>query len=568
MGLLDGKHIVVTGVLTDASLAYAVARVAAEEGADLVLTGAGRGLSLTRRTARKLPGGDDIPVFELDVTDAGHADAVRDAVAAHWDRVDGVLHAIGFAPQSLLGDNFMGATWDDVAVALHISTYSLKVLADAFVPLMTDGGAFVGLDFDNSVTFPAYNWMGVAKSALQSLNRYLARELGSARIRCNLVAAGPVRTMAAKSIPGFALFEDIWDERAPLGWDINDPEPVAKACVALLSDWFPATTGEVVHVDGGFHSTGCGRSTRRIAREPVGDGVVAVPAPAPRQPRRLVPVGARRLRRRGGARRPGAAVGRLLGVPLVPRDGPRVVRGSRRRRGDERGVRQHQGRPRGATRRRRHLHGRGAGDDGSRRVADDGVPHAGGRPVLRRDVLPEADVPAADRRDQPPHGATAGTSSTATSWRWAKRSPSRHGSAPLRRRPGRRWSRPPSTRSSARSIRTGAGSGRRRSSRRRWRSTCSWPRRSTVGVRRRESTPLLLAAVSTSLDAMASGGIYDHVGGGFARYSVDERWLVPHFEKMLYDQALLVRVYAHAAAAVSVDRWRHVGRRDRRLRAP
>lgn len=256
MGLLDGKNIVITGVLTDASLAFAVARIAREEGAELVLTGAGRGLSLTKRTARKLPGGDEIPVFEFDVTVAEHADAVREAVAAHWDRVDGVLHAIGFAPQSLLGDNFMGATWDDVAVALHISTYSLKALADAFVPLMANGGAFVGLDFDNSVTYPAYNWMGVAKSALQSLNRYLARVLGSQGIRCNLVAAGPVRTMAAKSIPGFALFEDIWDERAPLGWNVNDPEPVAKACAALLSDWFPATTGEIVHVDGGFHSTG------------------------------------------------------------------------------------------------------------------------------------------------------------------------------------------------------------------------------------------------------------------------------------------------------------------------
>ena len=269
MGILDGKNIVVTGVLTDASLAYAVARVARQEGANLVLTGAGRGLSLTKRTARKLPAGDEIPVFEFDVTDASHADAVRQAVAAHWDRVDGVLHAIGFAPQTLLGDNFMGATWDDVAVALHISTYSLKVLADAFVPLMTVGGSIVGLDFDNSVTFPAYNWMGVAKSALQSLNRYLARELGPSGIRCNLVAAGPVRTMAAKSIPGFAQFEDIWDERAPLGWDINDPQPVAKACVALFSDWFPATTGEIVHVDGGFHSTGAAsRSTNTATAEP------------------------------------------------------------------------------------------------------------------------------------------------------------------------------------------------------------------------------------------------------------------------------------------------------------
>ena len=139
---------------------------------------------------------------------------------------------------------------------MHVSAYSLKALADAFVPLMTDGGSFVGLDFDNRVAWPAYNWMGVAKSALQSVNRYLAKELGPQGIRCNLVAAGPVRTMAAKSIPGFSKFEDIWDERAPLGWDINDPEPVAKACVALLSDWFPATTGEIIHVDGGFHAVG------------------------------------------------------------------------------------------------------------------------------------------------------------------------------------------------------------------------------------------------------------------------------------------------------------------------
>ena len=272
MGLLEGKNIVITGVLTDASLAFGVARIARDEGANLVLTGAGRGLSLTKRTARKLgdnPDGSEIPVFELDVTDASHVDAAREEVAAQWDRVDGVLHAIGFAPQSLLGDNFMGARWDEVAVALHISTYSLKALADAFVPLMRGGGSFVGLDFDNSVTFPAYNWMGVAKSALQSLNRYLARELGPKGIRFNLVAAGPVRTMAAKSIPGFALFEDIWDERAPLGWDINDPTPVAKACVALLSDWFPSTTGEIVHVDGGFHSTGAAGTPTPPAEEAV-----------------------------------------------------------------------------------------------------------------------------------------------------------------------------------------------------------------------------------------------------------------------------------------------------------
>jgi meromycolic acid enoyl-[acyl-carrier-protein] reductase len=254
MGLLDGKRLVITGVLTDASLAFSVARLAQEEGADVVLTGAGRGLSLTERTARKLP--KPAAVHELDVTVPDHLASVREAVAAEWDAIDGVLHAIGFAPPSCLGGNFMTATWDDVSVAMNVSAYSLKALADAFVPLMPRGGSIVGLDFDATVAWPAYDWMGVAKAALESTARYLARELGPQQIRVNLVAAGPIRTMAAKSIPGFAAFEDAWQERAPLGWSITDAEPVAKACVALLSDWFPATTGEMVHVDGGYHSIG------------------------------------------------------------------------------------------------------------------------------------------------------------------------------------------------------------------------------------------------------------------------------------------------------------------------
>ena len=254
MGLLDGKKIVITGVLTDASLAYGVAALARAEGADIVLTGAGRALKLTQRTARKL--GDDIDVFELDVTVPEHGVAVRDALADKWGRVDGVLHAIGFAPEVCLGDDFLAAQWDDVAIAMHISAYSLKALADAFLPLMADGGSFVGLDFDNRQAWPAYNWMGVAKSALQSVSRYLAKEVGPRGIRSNLVAAGPIKTMAAKSIPGFSQFEDVWDDRAPLGWDVTDSEPVARAVVALLSDWFPATTGEIIHVDGGYHAIG------------------------------------------------------------------------------------------------------------------------------------------------------------------------------------------------------------------------------------------------------------------------------------------------------------------------
>jgi len=254
MGLLSGKRIVVTGVLTDASLAFGVAKLAQDEGAEVVLTGAGRGLSLTERTARKLPA--PTPVFEFDVSDVTHVDRVRAQVADHWDRVDGVLHAIAFAPPVCLGGTFMEAGWDDVAVALHVSAYSLKTLADAFVPLMTAGGAIVGLDFDATVAWPAYDWMGVAKAALESTSRYLARELGRRQIRVNLVAAGPVRTMAAKSIPGFSKFEDVWADRAPLGWDVNDGSAVAKACVALLSDWFPLTTGEMLHVDGGHHAIG------------------------------------------------------------------------------------------------------------------------------------------------------------------------------------------------------------------------------------------------------------------------------------------------------------------------
>ena len=254
-GLLDGKKILVTGVLTDDSLAFGVARIALEQGAEIVLTGAGRGLGLTKRMARRLP--SEPEVLELDVTVPDHVAAVRDHLAERWGRVDGALHAIGFAPASCLGGGFMDAPWEDVAVALQVSAYSLKTLAEVVVPLMTEGGSIVGLDFDNRVAWPAYDWMGVAKSAFESTSRYLARDLGSKGIRVNLVAAGPIKTLAAKNIPGFATFEDAWDVRAPLGWDVKgDHEAVGRACVALLSDWFPKTTGELLHVDGGYHAIG------------------------------------------------------------------------------------------------------------------------------------------------------------------------------------------------------------------------------------------------------------------------------------------------------------------------
>ena len=254
MGLLSGKRLLITGVLTDASLAFAVAQFAAAEGAEIILTGAGRGLRLTERTARKLEGSPE--VLELDITRPDHGEAVREALADRWGTVDGALHAIGFAPQVCLGGDFMAAGWEDVSVALEVSAYSLKALADVVAPLMSNGGSLVGLDFDASVAWPVYDWMGVSKAALESVARYLARDLGRQGIRVNLVAAGPIRTMAARSIPGFAAFEEAWGGRAPLGWDVNDAEPVARACVLLLSDWLGATTGEILHVDGGYHAMG------------------------------------------------------------------------------------------------------------------------------------------------------------------------------------------------------------------------------------------------------------------------------------------------------------------------
>lgn len=254
MGILEGKQVLVTGVLTDQSIAFHVARLAQEQGATVVLTSFGRALSLTRRTASRLPA--QAPVVELDVTSDTDLASLESRLREHVDGLDGVLHSIGFAPESALGGRFLSTPWSDVSVALEVSAYSLKALAVACRPLLRDGSAIVGLDFDASVAWPTYDWMGVAKAALEATTRYLARDLGPQGVRVNLVAAGPIRTMAAKSIPGFEDFESVWQARAPLGWDLDDPGPAARACVALMSEWFPATTGDIVHVDGGVHSQG------------------------------------------------------------------------------------------------------------------------------------------------------------------------------------------------------------------------------------------------------------------------------------------------------------------------
>jgi enoyl-[acyl-carrier protein] reductase I len=252
-GLLAGKRLLITGVITDASIAFSVARTAQENGATVVLTGFGR-MSLVERIAKRLP--QPPPVIELDVTDPEHLGALPEKVREHVDGLDGVVHSIAFGPQSVLGGEFLNAPWEDVAKALQVSTFSYKSLATACLPLMSSGGSIVGLTFDATKAWPVYDWMGVAKAGLESASRYLALHLGKQGIRSNLVSAGPLRTMAAKSIPGFEQFEQAWAQRAPLGWDLQDPEPTARAVCALLSDWFPATTGEIVHVDGGYHALG------------------------------------------------------------------------------------------------------------------------------------------------------------------------------------------------------------------------------------------------------------------------------------------------------------------------
>jgi enoyl-[acyl-carrier protein] reductase I len=255
MGILDGKRILVAGVTMDSSIGFAVARVAQEEGATVVVSNFGRALTITKRIVGRLP--QEAPVVELDVTDDSHLERLPDLLREHVDGLDGVVHSIAYGnPETLLGGRFLTGPWPDVAQAVQVSAYSLASLAVACKPLMGPGSSVVGMTFDATVAWPAYDWMGVAKAGLESCSRYLARNLGPDGIRVNLVSAGPLKTLAAKAIPGFEGLETMWKDRAPLGWDETDHEPTAKAVVALLSDYFPATTGEIVHVDGGFHSTG------------------------------------------------------------------------------------------------------------------------------------------------------------------------------------------------------------------------------------------------------------------------------------------------------------------------
>ena len=253
--LLQGKRLLITGVLTPQSIAFATAQVCQEQGAELVLTSFGRAMSLTQKSARRLPTPAD--VLEMDANDPAHVDAVRDDLSSRWGRLDGFLHAIAFAPQDALGGNFLQTPWESVQTAFQTSAFSLKAIAAGMLPLMRErGGAIASLDFDATVAWPVYDWMGVCKAGLESVTRYLARDLGPHGIRVNTVSAGPLKTTAAKGIPGFEQVADGWAARAPLGWDVADPAPVAKAIAFTLSDFAAGITGEMIHVDGGFHAIG------------------------------------------------------------------------------------------------------------------------------------------------------------------------------------------------------------------------------------------------------------------------------------------------------------------------
>lgn len=256
--LLEDKKLLVTGVLTDDSIAWHVARIAQEEGAEIVVTGFGRGLRLTERSVQRLPSPCD--VIELDINDPEHVAALTGDLTERWGKVDGALHAIAFAPEDALGGNFLSTPAESAQIAFTTSAFSYKTLAVALLPLLekAGGGGLVTLDFDNTQAWPAYDWMGVAKSALQSVTRYLARDLGEHNIRVNAVSAGPLSTVAAKSIPGFTRFDEVWGERSPLPWDTSNPDPVARMVCVLLSDWAPMTSGEIIHVDGGFHAVAAG----------------------------------------------------------------------------------------------------------------------------------------------------------------------------------------------------------------------------------------------------------------------------------------------------------------------
>ncbi|MWV76030.1 enoyl-[acyl-carrier-protein] reductase FabI [Rathayibacter rathayi] len=253
MKMLDGRTVLVSGIYRESSIAFRVAELALEEGATVIASGWGKRLPITRATVKRLP--VSVPVVEFDATVPEHVDGLTEQLRMHTDRVDGVVHCISQSWPTVVGDNFLGAPYTDVSHSLEVSAFSYVSLVKACLPLMTVGGSVVGCTIDGAVAWPLYGWAGVAKAAYESENRYLAHHLGKRGIRANLVAAGPIESLTMQQVEGAEITRDLW-KRAPLRWDQRDATPTAKTMVALLSDYLPMTTGEVVHCDGGFHAVG------------------------------------------------------------------------------------------------------------------------------------------------------------------------------------------------------------------------------------------------------------------------------------------------------------------------
>jgi enoyl-[acyl-carrier protein] reductase I len=251
--MLTGRRILITGVVNADSIAFATAKRVQELGADVLLTALPRDRRRCEEASRELP--RMAGVLPLDATRPEDYEALADELRARWGGVDGALHAVAFAPRDALSGDFLAARPDGVNLAFQTSAMSYAHLGRLLHDLAPEhGGSLVGLDFDAGGAWPVYNWMGVCKAALESVNRYLARDLGPRNIRANLVAAGPLRTRAASGIPGFDQLEQAWESTAPMRWDVTDAAPVADACCFLLSDMARAITGEIVHVDGGHHA--------------------------------------------------------------------------------------------------------------------------------------------------------------------------------------------------------------------------------------------------------------------------------------------------------------------------
>ena len=252
--LLSGKRVLVLGLMDNRSFAWSIGQAASAEGADVLYTCQRERIvrGFFRRNEADL---GDAQLIEADVTDET---SVEKAIAEAGAPLHGLVFSVAFAsPETCLGGRMDAAPVEDVLKALHVSAVSLATVCKHAVPAMTEGGSIVALSFDSQHSYPGYNWMGVAKAALEALVRGLQRDYGPLGVRVNTLSAGPQETLAASHIPGFSEIASIYPPRAPLGWNLSTSgEAVGRAACLLLSDLATGIGGTVLTVDGGAHSMG------------------------------------------------------------------------------------------------------------------------------------------------------------------------------------------------------------------------------------------------------------------------------------------------------------------------